>query len=92
MSIPPVHNGKTCGYIVLINGHLGDSLTDWFQDVELISRPDGNTLIIGNDLDQAALFGMLLFIRDLGIQILLVARRDLQETEACRLNLEIENN
>lgn len=78
---------ETCGYIVMISGHLSESLTNWLEGLEVTALPDGNTLIVGNDLDQASLFGLLLCIRDLGIQLVLAARRDLQLEEIGKLFL-----
>jgi hypothetical protein len=78
MPIPSVHGGAVNGFIVVINGHLSESLNDWFQDMDVIALPDGNTLIVGKDLDQPALFGLLISIRDFGIQLVFVARKDLR--------------
>jgi hypothetical protein len=65
-------------YIVIFSGHLGKSLSDWFQDMEVVALSDGNTLIIGNDLDQPALLGLLIGIQDFGIQLVFAARKDLR--------------
>ena len=78
MSMPSAHGGEVNGYIVMINGHLSESLNDWFQDMDVIALPDGNTLIVGNELDQPALFGLLIGIRDFGIQLVFAARKDLR--------------
>ena len=78
MSMPSTHGGESSGYIVMISGHLSESLSDWFQDLEVIALPDGNTLIVGNDMDQPALFGLLISIRDFGIQLVFAARKDLR--------------
>ena len=78
MSMPSAHDREVNGYIVMINGHLSESLNDWFQDMDVIALPSGNTLIVGNYLDQPALFGLLISIRDFGIQLVFAARRDLR--------------
>ena len=83
--MPSAYTEETCGYIVMINGHLSEPLTSWFEGLDVIPMPAGNTLIVGNDLDQAALFGLLLCIRDLGIQLILASRRDLQVDEIGKL-------
>ena len=78
MSMQSAHSEESNDYVVIINGHLGKSLSDWFQDLEVIALPDGNTLIVGNDLDQPALFGLLIGIQDFGIQLVFAARKDLR--------------
>jgi len=83
--MPAGNTEETCGYIVMISGHLSESLTRWFEDLEVTAMPDGNTMIVGKDLDQAALFGLLICIRDLGIQLVLAARRDLQVDQIGKL-------
>lgn len=63
---------NTLTYQIRIKGHLPESWSDWFDGLNLIQRPDGVTVITGTYVDQAALFGILWRIRDLGLPLLSV--------------------
>jgi hypothetical protein len=89
--MPSTNAGKPRGYNVLISGHLSEFMIRWFEGMDVTAMPDGNTLIIGKDLDQSALFGLLTSIRDLGMQLVLVARRDFKVDEIRQLSLYQEN-
>jgi hypothetical protein len=57
---------------IRIKGHLGHRWTDWFESLTIILEEDGNTLLTGPVMDQAALYGILKKIRDLGMPLLSV--------------------
>ena len=59
-------------YQIQIKGHLPESWSDWFDGLNLTHCPNGVTVITGTFSDQAALFGLLWRIRDLGIPLLSV--------------------
>lgn len=59
-------------YQIRIKGHLGSQWTDWFDGVIITLEDNGNTLLIGPALDQAALHGLLRKVRDLGMPLLSV--------------------
>ena len=59
-------------YQILIEGHLPESWSEWFDNLSLTLRSDGVTVITGTFADQAALFGILWRIRDLGLPLLSV--------------------
>lgn len=65
-------------YEITIEGHLGSPLTNAFRGLEVKATPGGRTIISGQELDQSALFGILLRIRDLGLPLLSVVRADLK--------------
>ena len=58
-------------YEIRVAGHLGRSCEKWFGDVTFTHTPDGETLITGM-LDQAALHGILVKIRDLSLKLVAV--------------------
>jgi hypothetical protein len=60
-------------YRIRIQGALDQSWSDWF-DGFTISRQNGETLLVGQVLDQAALHGILAKINDLGLSIVSVER------------------
>jgi hypothetical protein len=64
------------GYEIRIQGHLDARWADWFDGLRLTQHSDGTTLMQGNVVDQAALHGLLGKIRDLGLPLIAVRRRD----------------
>lgn len=65
-----MHNIREQQYQIKIIGHLPENWSDWFDGHDLIMKPDGVTVITGTFSDQAALFGTLWRIRDLGLPLL----------------------
>ena len=59
-------------YQIRIKGHLGHQWTDWFEGLTITLEDDGNTLLAGSVIDQAALHGILKKVRDLGMPLLSV--------------------
>ena len=60
-------------YYIRLQGHLPDRYSAWFDYLTITREPSGQTLLVGELVDQAALFGVLLKIRDLGLPLLAVA-------------------
>jgi hypothetical protein len=54
---------------------LSDQWAIWFDDLELAHDDQGNTLLSGTLMDQAALHGVLTKIRDLNLILLSVKRK-----------------
>ena len=61
-------------YQIRIKGHLGRQWTDWFGGLTLTLEDNGETLLTGPVVDQAALRGLLRKVRDLGMPLLSVTR------------------
>ncbi len=61
-------------YQIRIQGHLGSQWTDWFGSATITLEDNGNTLLTGPAVDQAALHGLLRKVRDLGMPLLSVNR------------------
>jgi hypothetical protein len=59
-------------YEIRVKGHLGDSRARGLEGMSVSLEPNGETVIRGCVADQAALFGLLIRIRDLGLPLLLV--------------------
>jgi hypothetical protein len=59
-------------YQIRIKGHLGPQWTDWFGGLAIAVEEDGDTLLTGPVVDQAALFGLLKKVRDLGMPLVSV--------------------
>ena len=61
-------------YQIRIKGHLGRQWTDWFGGLTVTQEENGDTLLTGPVVDQAALHGLLRQVRDLGTPLLSVIR------------------
>jgi hypothetical protein len=59
-------------YQIRIKGHLGHQWTDWFEGLTITLEENGETLLTGPVVDQAALHGLLKKVRDLGMPLLSV--------------------
>jgi len=57
---------------IRIKGQLDSQWTDWFEGLTITLEDNGDTLISGPVIDQAALHGLLKRIRDLGITLISV--------------------
>jgi hypothetical protein len=62
-------------YQIRIKGHLGPQWTDWFGGLALTLDDNGDTLLTGLVVDQAALHGLLRKVRDLGMPLISVSPR-----------------
>jgi hypothetical protein len=60
-------------YEIRVQGHLGSQWTDWFEGLTITREEDGNTLLTGPVIDQAALHGLLRKVRDLGLPLVSVS-------------------
>lgn len=61
-------------YRIQLKGHLGAQWAASFEGLTLTLEEDGNTLLTGPVTDQAALYGLLRKVRDLGLPLLEVKR------------------
>src|SRR5437016_13580332 len=66
--------GQPLVYQIRIKGHLGRHWTNWFGSLTITLEDNGETLLTGPVVDQAALHGVLRKVRDLGMPLLSVTR------------------
>lgn len=71
-SNPIIDPNQPVVYQIRIKGHLGHQWTEWFEGLTITQEEDGDTLLTGSVIDQAALHGLLKKVRDLGIPLLSV--------------------
>jgi hypothetical protein len=63
-------------YEIRVNGVLDRRWSAWFDGLDVSSDERGQTTIAGPVVDQAALHGLLIKVRDLGLELLEVRRAD----------------
>jgi hypothetical protein len=81
--------GQPMVYQIRIKGHLDPGWTDWFGGLTITLSDNGDTLLTGPVIDQAALYGLLKKVRDVGMPLLSVNRledgqADLSEVKPSR--------
>jgi hypothetical protein len=59
-------------YQIRVKGHLGSQWTDWFGGLTVTLEDNGETLLTGPVVDQAALHGLIKKVRDLGMPLVSV--------------------
>ena len=67
-----IDSGQPTIYQIRVKGHLGGQWTDWFGGLTITLEDNGDTLLTGPVVDQAALYGLLKKVRDLGVPLLSV--------------------
>jgi len=77
MSTPPAStedHHEPGRYEIRIKGHLDNRWGDWFDGLTISLEDNGETLLTGLVVDQAALHGLLRKVRDLGVPLVSVIR------------------
>jgi len=62
--------GHEALYRITVKGHLDGDWSDWFDGLRITPTDDGETILTGPIADQAALHGLLMKVRDLGLPLL----------------------
>ena len=70
---PTTDPGQPLVYQIRLKGHLGSQWADWFDGLTITLEEDGDTLLTGPVVDQAALHGLLRKVRDLGMPLISVS-------------------
>ena len=61
-------------YQIVVNGHLDSEWSEWFDGLTITPMDSGETILTGLIVDQTALHGVLIKIRDLGLPLLSLKR------------------
>jgi hypothetical protein len=69
-------SNRSLVYQIRIMGHLDQQWMEWFEGLTITQEEDGHTLLTGLVTDQAALFGLLKKVRDLGLPLISVSPLD----------------
>ena len=70
-------------YRITIKGHLDRERSDWFDGLTITLGDNGETMLTGPLVDQAALHGVLIKIRDLGLPLLSLTRIETGREKEC---------
>ena len=74
-SEPITSNRAQAGYYeIRIQGHLQERWAEWFEEMTITREENGETSLRGHMVDQAALYGLLRKVRDLGLPLNSVTR------------------
>ena len=57
-------------YRIIIQGHLAHHWSTWFDGLTIVNGADGEATLVGPLADQAALHGVLVKLRDLGLPLI----------------------
>ena len=63
-------------YRIVIKGHLDSEWSEWFDGLTITLVDTGETILTGPIVDQTALHGVLIKIRDLGLPLLSLTRTE----------------
>jgi hypothetical protein len=71
-------------YEIRIKEHLDDRWAEWFEGLTITLEEDGDTLLTGPVVDQAALHGLLKKVRDLGLPLVSVSPVEPAQADAAQ--------
>jgi hypothetical protein len=68
--------GRMAVYEIRVKGHLDGRWSEWFDGLTIANVGDGDALLWGEIVDQAALHGVLAKVRDLNLPLISVTGVD----------------
>ena len=77
--------GQPIVYQIRIKCHLGSDWTVWFEGLNITREENGDTLLTGPVVDQAALHGLLKKVRDLGMALVSVNQVEPDQTDTMKV-------
>ena len=66
---------------IWVKGRIDEHWSDWFEDLTIEHTDDGETVLTGDVIDQAALYGLLAKLRDLGLPLISVDSVEVEDME-----------
>jgi hypothetical protein len=85
------HREPGC-YEIRLKGHLDARWADQFEHMSFAHASDGTTILAGPVVDQAALYGLLRKVRDLGLPLLAVNLVDPKQASGTDGNLDTDHS
>ena len=77
-------------YRIVIKGHLDEEWSEWFDGLTITLVGSGETILTGPIVDQTALHGVLIKIRDLGLPLLGLSRIEPERESESNLLMHTE--
>lgn len=68
-------------YEICVRGHLDQRWSNWFEGFAICPTDNGETQLSGPVVDQSALYGLLIKVRDLGLPLVSVNATQANRTE-----------
>lgn len=78
---PKIDSNQPITYQVRIKGHLGSQWANWFEGFTITLENNGDTLLTGPVVDQAALYGLVKRVRDMGMPLVSLTQVQSEETQ-----------
>ena len=75
------HHHEPGQYEIRVKGHLDARWADQFEHMSFTHASDGTTILTGPVVDQAALYGLIRKVRDLGLPLLAINQVDLKQAD-----------
>src|SRR5690349_19528078 len=79
-------------YEIRLKGHLHARWANSFEDLSFTHASDGTTILTGPVVDQAALYGLLRKVRDLGLPLVSVMQVDPKPANAPDGDADTDHN
>ena len=79
-------------YEIRLKGHLDNRWADQFENMSFTHASDGTTILAGPLVDQAALYGLLRKVRDLGLPLLSVVHIGPERVNGSDGNADTDRN
>ena len=73
-------------YNIRVKGHLRVEWSEWFEGMTVTLEENGDTTLSGPVADQAALSGLLIRIRDLGLELISLQQLRPGENDSLKIN------
>ena len=88
----PENHHEPGQYEIRLKGHLDARWADQFAGLSFTHTSDGTTILAGPVVDQAALYGLLRQVRDLGLPLLSVILMDPKPANEPHANADTDHN
>jgi len=69
-------------YEIRVKGHLDGRWSDWFDRLQITNLENGEAMLYGEIVDQAALHGVLAKVRDLNLALVAVSSEGPQRQDS----------